>query len=87
MFGVHALVCVSVIQCVVLPFILDVSLLDAPVGVTQLEEEGHTGFLHFSSAVLTLTFLARRIQSSRFLVDREVDYCGRSFSTSCLGTM
>ena len=30
--------------CVVIPFILDVRLVDAPAGVTQ--EEGHTGFLH-----------------------------------------
>ena len=36
--------------CIVIPFILDVRLVDAPAGVTQ--EEGHTGFLHLPSAVL-----------------------------------
>ena len=47
--------------CVVIPFILDVRLVDVPAGVTQ--EEGHTGFLiHLPSAVLDLIFLARRIQ-------------------------
>ena len=46
------------------------SLVDAPAGVTQ--EEGHTGFLHLPSAVLALIFLARRIQWSLSLVDREV---------------
>ena len=34
--------CVCV--CVVIPFILDVRLVDAPAGVTQ--EDGHTEFLH-----------------------------------------
>ena len=42
-------VCVCV--CVAIPFILDVRFVDAPAGVTQ--EEGHTGFLHLPSAVLT----------------------------------
>ena len=32
-------VCVCVCVCVVIPFILDVRLVDAPAGVTQ--EEGH----------------------------------------------
>ena len=55
--------------CVVFPFILDVRLLDVPVGVVQ--EEGHTGFLiHLPSAVLALIFLARRTQPSLSLVDR-----------------
>ena len=59
---------------VVIPFILDVSLVDLPAGVTQ--EEGHTGFLHLPFAVLALTFLARRIQpSSLSVVDREVEFC------------
>ena len=41
--------------CVVIPFILDVRLfVDVPAGVTQ--EEGHTGVLHLSSAVLALIF-------------------------------
>ena len=57
---------------VVIPFILDVRLVDAPAGVTL--EEGHTGFLYLSSTVLALTFLARRIQPPLSLVDREVDF-------------
>ena len=35
--------------CVVVPFILDVRLVDVPVGVTH--EEGHTGFLHIPSSI------------------------------------
>ena len=46
--------------------------MDVPAGVTQ--EEGHTGFLHLSSAVLAL-LLARRIQPFISLVDREVEFC------------
>ena len=56
--------------------------MDAPAGVTQ--EEGHTGFLHLPSAVLALIFLAKRIQPSLSLVDREVEFCvptKESFST------
>ena len=63
-------VCVCV--CVVIPFILDVRLMDVPAGVTQ--EEGHTGFLHLPSAVLALTFLARRVQPFLSLVNREVEF-------------
>ena len=62
--------CVCV--CVVIPFILDVRFVDVPAGVTQ--EEGHTRFLHLSSAVLALIFLARRIQPFLSLVDREVEF-------------
>ena len=59
--------------CVVIPFILDVRLVDVPAGVTQ---EGHTEFLiHLPSAVRALIFLARRIQPFLSLVDREVDFC------------
>ena len=58
---------------VVIPFILDVRLVDVPAGVTQ--EEGHTVFFHLPSAVLALFFLARRIQPFRSLVDREVEFC------------
>ena len=58
--------------CVVVPFILDVRLVDVPAGVTQAK--GHTGFLHFPSAVLALIFIARRIQPSLSLVDREVEF-------------
>ena len=61
-------VCVCVF--VVILFILDVRVVDAPAGITQ--EEGRTIFLHLSSAVLALIFLARRIQPSLSLVDREV---------------
>ena len=59
--------------CVVIPFILDVRLVDAPAGVTQ--EEGHTRFLiHLPSAVLAFIFIARRIQLFLSLVDREVNF-------------
>ena len=52
--------------CVVIPFILDVRLVDVPAGVTQ--EEGHTGFfIHLSSAVLALTFLARNISKTGYI--------------------
>ena len=61
------------VLCVVIPFILDVRLVDTPAGVTQ--EKCHTGFLHLSSTVLALIFSARRIQPSLSLVDREVDFC------------
>ena len=60
--------CVCVCVYVVLPFILEVRLVDAPAGVIQ--EEGHTELLHLPSAVLAFTFLARMIQSSLSLVDR-----------------
>ena len=50
--------------CVVIPFILDVRLVDVPAGVTQ--EEGHTGFQCLPSAVLALFFLARKIQPFLF---------------------
>ena len=64
----------TVCVCVVIPFFLDVRLVDVPVGVTQ--EEVHTGFLiHLPSAVLALIFLARRIQAFLSLVDREVEFC------------
>ena len=54
-------ICVCV--CDVIPFILEVRLVDVPAGVTQ--EEGHTGFLiHLPFAVLALIFVARRIQPS-----------------------
>ena len=58
---------------VVIPFILDVRLVDAPAGVAQ--EEGHTGFLHLPPAALALIFIARRIQPSLSIVEREVEYC------------
>ena len=61
------------VLCVVIPFILDVRLVDVPAGVTQ--EEGHTGFLHLPSAVLALIVFAKRIQPFLSLVDREVECC------------
>ena len=68
--------------CVVIPFILDVRLVDVPAGVTQ--EEGHTGFRHLHSAVLCLIFLARRIQPFLSLVDREVEFCLQRINRSSL---
>ena len=66
--------CVCVVcVCVVIPFVLDVRLVDVPAGVTQ--EEGHTGVFHLPSAVLALSFLARRMQPFLSLVDREVECC------------
>ena len=60
--------------CVVIPFILDVRFVDVLAGVTQ--EEGLTGFLiQLPSAMLALTFLARRIQPFLSPVDREVEFC------------
>ena len=57
--------------------------MDVPAEVTQ--EESHTGFLiHFPSAVLALTFLARRTQPFLSLADREFEFCvltNLSFST------
>ena len=47
--------------------------MDIPAGVTQ--EQDRTGFLHLPSAVLALSFLARRIQSFLSLVDHEVGLC------------
>ena len=73
--------CVCV--CVVIPFILDVRLVDVPAGATQ--EEGHAGFfIHLPSEVLTLIFLVIRIQPILSLVDHEVEFCvltNKSFST------
>ena len=59
--------------CVAISFIPNVRFVDVPAGVTQ--EEDHTGFLHLPSAVLALTFIARRIQPSLSLVDRDVGFC------------
>ena len=38
------------------------------------KKEGHTGFLYLPSAVLAIIFIARRIQPSLSLVDREIDF-------------
>ena len=72
-------VCVCV--CVVIPFILDVRLVDVPAGVIQ--EEGNTGFLHFPSAVLALFLLARRIPPFLSLVDLEVEFCDELIISAC----
>ena len=62
-----------VIHCAIIPFILDVRLVDVPAEVTQ--EESHPGFLtHLPSAVLPLIFFAKRIQPFLSLVDREVEF-------------
>ena len=53
-------------MCVDTSIILDVRLVDAP-------SRGHTAFL-LPSAVLALIFLARRIQPSLSLVDREAEF-------------
>ena len=60
-------------MCVVIPFLLDARLVDVPARVTQ--EEGPTGFLHLPSATLALIFIAKIIQPSLALVDREVEFC------------
>ena len=66
-YSVLSAVCV----CVVIPFILDDRLVDAPAGVTR--DEGHTRLLHLPSAVLALISIARRIEPSFSLVNREVE--------------
>ena len=63
---------ISEVCVVAVPFILDVRLVDAPAGVAQ--EEGHRGSLHLPSAVLALIFIARRLQPSLSLVDRDVEF-------------
>ena len=50
-----ALILPRVCVCVVIPFILDVRFVDVPARITQ--EEGHTGFLHLSSAVHAIIFI------------------------------
>ena len=42
--------------------------MDVPAGVI-------TGFLNLPPAVLALIFIARRIQASLSLADREVEFC------------
>ena len=62
------------VWCVVIPFILDVRPVDVPAG-GHTGGWSHRGFLHLPSAVLALIFIARRIQPSLSLVDREVEFC------------
>ena len=64
----------------IISFILDVGLVDAQVEVPQ--EEGHKRFFHLPSAMLALIFIARRIQPSLSLVDREVEFCVHTKSLS-----
>ena len=48
--------------------------MDIPAGVTQ--EEGQTGFfIHLTSAVRALIFLAKRIQLFLSLVDVKSNFC------------
>ena len=62
------------VLCVIIPYFLNVRLVDVPAGVTQ--EEGHIGFLiHRPSELLALICLARRIRPFLSLVDREVEFC------------
>ena len=56
--------------CVIIPFILDVWLVDVPPEVAQ--EEDHLGLLHLSSVMLAFIIFTRRIQSFLSLVDRKV---------------
>ena len=56
--------------------------MDESAGVTQ--EQGHTRFPDLPSALFALTFIARRIQQSLSLVDRELEFyvpASKSFST------
>ena len=57
--------------------------MDALAGVTR--KEGHTEFLRLPSAVLALIFLARRVQPSLSLVDREVEFVYPRINRSPLG--
>ena len=63
--AVMVCVCVCLSVCVVIPFILDVRLADAPAGVTQ-QEEGHTGFLQFPSVILCLNFFREKYSAVSF---------------------
>ena len=67
--------CVCVCVCVFSSHLFWASSsLDVPGGVTR--EESHTGFIiHLPPAARALIFIARRIQSSFSLVDREVEFC------------
>ena len=64
-------VCVCVCACVVIPFILDVRVVDPPLGVTQ---EGHSGFVRLPSAELALIFIAKRIQPFLSLLDSKSNF-------------
>ena len=72
-FFVCVCVYVCVCVCVFSHSFWTSSSLDVPVGVTQ--EEGH-------AAVRAFVFLARRIQPFLSLVDREVEFCVLTISSS-----
>ena len=61
------------VLCDIMSFIPDVRLVHAPDGGAQ--EKAHTDYFYLPSAGLALVFLARRIQPSLSLVDREVEFC------------
>ena len=67
--------CFVCVVCVVIPFILNVRLVDVSAGVTQ--EEGHPGFIiprSFRGACLN--FSREKDSAVPFsLVDREVEFC------------
>ena len=69
----NAAAAIAALITTVIPFIMDIRIVDVPARVPQ--EEDHTGFLHLPYAVLSLIFLARRIQPFLSLVDREVEFC------------
>ena len=71
--GVGVCVCDTVCVCVLLSDLFWTSGLWTHQPGSQ--EEDHTGIFHLPSAVLALIFLARRVQASLSLVDREVECC------------
>ena len=58
-------------MCIAISRTPAVRFVDAPDEV--IYEHGHTGFLHFHSAVIALIFLARRIPPFLSLVDCGVE--------------
>ena len=63
-------------MCAVIPFILDVRLVDLPAGVTEEELRSHRiSPPPFCGAVLAFIYLVKRIQPFLSLVDREVKFC------------
>ena len=60
-------------MCTVIPFILDVGFVDEPAGHTG--RRPHRISPPSIGGVLSLNFLARRIQPFLSLVDREVEFC------------
>ena len=67
----RSIVCVCV--CVLSSHLFWTSGLWTHQPESHRRKESHTGIIHLPSAVLALTFLARRIQPSLSLVDREID--------------